>query len=257
MLDPMIDSHCHLDACEDPLEAADPTLAAMITVGTSTDSNERALHLANSLDNVWAAVGIHPNDASDAGQATIRERVEEQARKPGVVAIGETGFDTHWDRETLASQRAAFEWHARLAMELDLPLILHVRDAQGSEDASLEANRAIRDAGHPKGVLHCCNGHPGLLETGLELGWMVSFAGNLTYPSAERLREAARQVPGERLLVETDSPYLAPVPQRGKRNTPAFVRHTAQRLAEIRGESLERLEGTLDANARRLYGLGG
>ena len=256
MLTPMIDSHCHLDSCEDPLAAADPSLAAMVTVGTSVESNDQAIELAARIPNVWAAVGIHPNDASDAEDESLRERVEEQARAARVVAIGETGFDNHWDRETLTSQRAAFEWHARLAMDLDLPLILHVRDRQGSEAASLEAGRAIREAGHPKGVLHCCNGHQDLLETGLELGWMVSFAGNLTYPSAEPLREAARQVPLERLMVETDSPYLAPVPKRGRRNTPAYVRHTAERLAQVKGVTLERFEEITDANARSFYRLG-
>lgn len=257
MLALMIDSHCHLDSCEDPVAAADPALAAMVTVGTSVDSNDRALHLATTISNVWAAVGIHPNDASDAAEDEVRERVEQQANGSRVVAIGETGFDTHWDRETLASQREAFEWHARLAIQLDLPLILHVRDEQGSEEASLEASRAIREAGHRRGVLHCCNGHEGLLETGLELGWVVSFAGNLTYPSAGSLREAARQVPADRLMVETDSPYLAPVPQRGKRNKPSFVRHTAERLAEVRGETIERIEEVTDANARSFYRLGG
>lgn len=251
----MIDSHCHLDSCEDPVAAADPTLAALITVGTSVAGNEAALRLANALPNVWAAVGIHPNDASDAGDEAARKQVEEQAERPRVVAIGETGFDTHWESETLASQRKAFEWHARLAAELGLPLILHVRDRQGSDDASREAARAIREAGHRQGVLHCFNGHEQLLEVGLELGWMVSFAGNLTFPSAGPLREAASQVPLARLLVETDSPYLAPVPHRGKRNTPAYVRDTARVLAELKGESYERTEEVTEANARRLYHL--
>ena len=253
----MTDSHCHLDSCEDPRAAADPSLAAIITVGTSVDSNARALDLAATIPNVWAAVGIHPNDASAAAEESVRRRVEKQAASPRVVAIGETGFDTHWDDETLESQRAAFDWQAGLAAQLGLPLILHVRDRQGSEDASLEACRALREAGHRQGVLHCFNGHDGLLETGLELDWMVSFAGNLTYPSAEPLREAARRVPSDRLLVETDSPYLAPVPKRGKRNTPAFVRFTAERLAEVRGASAQEIERLTDENARRLYRLGG
>ncbi|HEX7003011.1 MAG TPA: TatD family hydrolase [Trueperaceae bacterium] len=249
----MTDSHCHLDSCDDPAAAADPSLAALVTVGTSVESNERSLRLAATIANVWAAVGIHPNDAGDAADEGVRDRVEEQARGHKVVAVGETGFDTHWDRETLASQRAAFEWHAGLAIELDLPLILHVRDRQGSDEASSEASRAIREAGHRRGVLHCCNGNQPLLETALELDWLVSFAGNLTYPSAEPLREAARLVPLDRLMVETDSPYLAPAPKRGKRNLPTFVRHTAERLAQVRGETLERIEECTDANARRFY----
>ncbi|MEX2534661.1 MAG: TatD family hydrolase [Trueperaceae bacterium] len=251
----MTDSHCHLDACQDPHAAADPELRAMITVGTSAERNDQTLLLAESFNNVWAAVGIHPNEASGAADPNVRRRVEQQAGHQRVVAIGETGFDTHWDRETLASQRAAFEWHAQLAARLDLPIILHVRDRQGSDEASREASRAIREAGHVQGVLHCFNGHADLLEAGLELGWMVSFAGNISYPSAGGLREAAREIPGDRLLVETDSPYLAPVPQRGKRNTPAFVWHTASLLAQLRDASLEQIEDLTDANAALFYRL--
>jgi TatD DNase family protein len=251
----MIDSHCHLDHCPDPLAAADETLRAMITVGTTMERNRVTLELARSIANVWAAVGIHPNEASDTADPKVRNVVEQQAAEPRVVAIGETGFDTHWQEETLVTQHAAFEWHAELAARLELPLILHVRDRQGADDASREAILALRSAGHPIGVLHCFNGHRQLLETGLELGWMVSFAGNLTYRSAEELRTAAGEIPEDRLLVETDSPFLAPIPHRGKRNVPGFVRHTAAFLAQLRGVSEERIEELTDANAERLYRL--
>ncbi|MEX2540514.1 MAG: TatD family hydrolase [Trueperaceae bacterium] len=251
----MIDSHCHLDHCPDPVAAADLALRAMISVGTTVERNRETLQLAERLPNVWAAVGIHPNNASDAVDPQVRRDLEEQALQPHVVAIGETGFDTHWDDESLASQRSAFDWQAELAARLDLPLILHVRDRQGGDDASREASRAMREAGHAKGVLHCFNGDRELLETGLELGWMVSFAGNLTYPSARKLQESAPHIPDERLLVETDSPFLAPVPERGRRNTPAFVRHTAGYLARLRGVTLERLEELTDTNAIRFYRL--
>lgn len=251
----MIDSHCHLDHCPDPIAAADQQLRAMISVGTTVERNRDTLQLAARLDNVWAAVGIHPNNASDAADPELRRAVEEQARQPRVVAVGETGFDTHWHDETLASQRNAFEWQAALAAGLDLPLILHVRDRQGSDEASREASRALRESGHGKGVLHCFNGDSALLETGLELGWMVSFAGNLTYPSAKNLQELAPRIPDERLLVETDSPFLAPVPKRGRRNTPAFVRHTAEFLAQLRGVTIDDLEQVTDANAIRFYRL--
>lgn len=251
----MIDSHCHLDACADPDDAVDPSLRAIVTIGTTLASDERALDLARRHPNVWAAVGIHPNDASDADDAAVRASVEALANQPRVVGIGETGFDTYWDGETLESQRRAFDWQADLARRLDAALILHVRDAQGKEDASIAAAAAIREAGHGRGILHCFNGHMGLLETGLELGWMVSFAGNLTFKSAQPLRDAALEVPEDRLLVETDSPYLAPVPMRGKRNTPAYVRHTARTLADVRGVPLEQLEAALDRNAAHVYGL--
>lgn len=255
MLGLMIDSHCHLDRCEDPGTAADPSLTAMVSVGTSVESNAQTLELASNIANVWAAVGIHPNSAALARDAVNREAVERQAQRPEVVAIGETGFDTHWEDETLASQRSAFDWHAEIAARLDLPLILHVRDRQGSDDASREAIGAIREAGHHKGVLHCFNGHPQLLEAGLALGWMVSFAGNLTYKNARTIQDAAREIPEDHLLVETDSPFLAPVPFRGKRNTPAWVRHTSDFLAHLRGVEPASIEELTEANAIRFFRL--
>lgn len=251
----MTDTHCHLDHCADPVAAADPTLAALITVGTTVDRNETALELAEALPNVWAAVGIHPNNAGDARDPGTRERVEAQARNPRVVAIGETGFDTHWRRASLEEQRHAFDWQARLARALDKPLILHVRDREGAEDASLAAAAALAETGWRRGILHCFNGHPGLLEVALGLGWFVSFAGNLTYKSARALHAAAREVPAERLLVETDSPYLTPVPLRGQPNRPANVRLTAAFLAELRGAPTEEVEALTDENARRVYDL--
>lgn len=250
----MIDTHCHLDMCRDPEAAADNDLAAMVTVGISVDRSLAALELARRHARVHAAVGIHPNSASDAADARVRNAIESLALDPHVVAVGETGFDTHWEDETLQSQRAAFDWHADLARRTGLPLILHVRDRQGTDGASQAAAEAIRDAGWDRGILHCSNGHPRLLEVGLELGWHVSFAGNLTYKSATDLRRAAADVPLDRLLVETDSPYLTPEPRRGSRNEPANVRLTAAVLADVRGMALAELEGVLDANARRVYG---
>ncbi|CAN5884362.1 TatD family hydrolase [soil metagenome] len=250
----MTDSHCHLDACADPAAAADPTLRALVSVGTSLESCRTTLGLAEEHDNVWAAVGIHPNDASDATDDAVRAVFDELAHHPKVVAIGETGFDTYWNKETLDTQRAAFEWQAALAAELDKPLILHVRDKQGEASASRAAAEMLRQTGYQKGILHCFNGHEGLLETGLALGWYVSFAGNLTFKNAARLQEVARIIPQDRLLVETDSPYLAPVPRRGRPNTPANVRYTAKFLAELRGEAEAAVEAHTDANAARVYG---
>lgn len=251
----MTDSHCHLDRCADPREAADPTLTALVTVGTDAERSRVAVALAHELPNVWAAVGVHPTDAAEAADPAARAEIERLARDDRVVAIGETGVDLYWDAASLETQRAAFAWQADLAATVDKPLILHVRDKQGREEASLAAARWIEEAGHHRGVLHCFNGHPGLLRAGLELGWMVSFAGNLTYRNAEPIRAAARDVPLDRLLVETDSPFLAPEPHRGKRNRPAHVRHTAAYLAELRGLEPARLEALTDANAARLYGL--
>ncbi len=251
----MIDSHCHLDRCEDEKSAADPTLHALVTVGTDLERSRAAVAATRRYPNVFAAVGVHPNAAGKAADPATRQGIEELATDPLVVGIGETGFDTHWDDATPAEQSAAFEWQADLARRTGKALILHVRDGQGRNDASSRAAEAIEAAGHGRGVLHCFNGSKELLEVGLALGWMVSFAGNLTYRSAEALREAALLVPEDRLLVETDAPYLAPVPHRGKRNVPAFVRHTAAFLAELRGMPLAALEEVLDRNARALFGL--
>jgi TatD DNase family protein len=253
----MIDTHCHLDYCPDLKQAADPTLTAMVSIGTNVERCQKTLELTQTYPNVWAAVGIHPNNASDAKNLEIREQIEAMALRPRVVGIGETGFDTHWDDETLETQRESFLWQADLAKRLDKPLILHVRDKQGKEDASLEAALMLREAGHKKGILHCFNGHPRLLETGLELGWMVSFAGNLTYPKAKELHETAKTISKDRLLVETDSPFLSPIPKRGEKNVPANVRYTAAFLASLRNESVAEVEIYTDANAKRIYKLGG
>jgi TatD DNase family protein len=249
----MIDTHCHLDYCADPHVAADKTLAAMVSIGTNIERCHKTLELARTHPNVWAAVGIHPNNASDAKDPEVRQKIEAMALHPKVVAIGETGFDTHWDDETLETQRESFLWQADLARRLDKPLILHVRDKQGKEDASLETARMLREANYGKGILHCFNGHQKLLETGLELGWMVSFAGNLTYPKAKELHEAAKIISNDRLLVETDSPFLSPIPKRGEKNVPANVRYTAAFLADLRNERLEDVEVYTDANAKRMY----
>ncbi len=227
----------------------------MVTVGTDLQRSQAALAAALRHHNVYAAVGVHPNDASRASDEATRTGVEELAAHPLVVAIGETGFDRYWDDETPEAQAAAFEWQADLARRTDKALILHVRDKQGQTEAHRSARDAILSAGHRRGVLHCFSGDEGLLEAGLSLGWMVSFAGNLTYRSAENLRELAKVIPADRLLVETDAPYLAPMPNRGKRNVPAWVRHTAEVLADVRGVPLAELEPVLDANAERLFGL--
>lgn len=254
----MIDAHCHLDRCADTHAAVDPTLAAIVTVGTSLERSRMAVELATRYPNVHAAIGVHPNESSSLFDDGVREGLEELVSHERVVAIGETGFDDHWKDETLEAQTQAFDWHAALAAAKGKALILHVRDAQGSETASLAAAEGVMRAvalGVTRGVLHCFNAHPALLEAGLEAGWWFSFAGNLTYRSAGTIRAAAAELPLDRLVVETDSPYLAPEPLRGKPNVPANVRHTAARLAEVLGIPPGDLETRLDANARELYAL--
>jgi len=250
----VIDSHCHLDYCDDPL-AVDPSLTAIISVGTTLVRCRATVALAERFANVWAVVGIHPNDAFEAQEAEVRTEIAALARHPKVVAIGESGFDDYWDRVDQATQRQSLRWQAELAAELDKPLILHVRDKQNGEQSSKAAAAMLRELGWHKGVLHCFNGHPELLEAGLTLGWSVSFAGNLTYPGAQALHAVAKALPADRLLVETDSPFMTPVPKRGQRNVPANVRYTAAFLAALRGETSEQIEAVTDRNATRLFGL--
>ena len=251
----MIDAHCHLDTCADPA-AVDTGLSAIVSVGTDPASCRATLALAEQHPHVWAVLGVHPNSA-DKATPKARGEIEGLAEHAKVVGVGETGFDNYWDDVALETQQEVFFWHAALAKRLQKPLVLHVRDKQNQDVASRLARDAILEAGHPQGILHCFNAHGGLLEAGLELGWYVSFAGNLTYKSAKNLQAAAKLIPEARLLVETDSPYLSPEPRRGRRNVPANVRYTAAFLAELRGTDLEEFETILDANARAVYGLPG
>lgn len=255
----MIDTHCHLDRLGEPTTAAEEGLGALITVATGPDRIAAAL-AATADPGTFAVIGIHPNEATVALDPVGRAAVEAALTHPRVVGVGETGVDLYWDRVPLATQLTAFRWQGGLARDHDLPLVLHVRDAEGArwgagDDASRATADMIVELAHRRGVLHCTNGHPDLVATALDHGWYVSFAGNLTYPKAEAVREAATAVPEDRLLVETDAPYLAPVPHRGRGNRPAFVRHTATELAQLRGVDVADLERSLDANARRAFGL--
>jgi TatD DNase family protein len=251
----MTDTHCHLDYCDNPNQAADPRLTTIVSIGTNVERCQKTLALAETHPNVWAAVGIHPNNASDMKSAEIRQAIEGMAKHPKVVGIGETGFDAYWDDETLETQAESFLWQAALARTHNKALILHVRDKQNHQEASLMACKMLEEASYSKGILHCFNGHPKLLEIGLRLGWMISFAGNLTYKKATELHEVAKTLAKEKILLETDSPFLAPVPKRGQKNQPSYVRYTAAFLAELRGESLEEVESYTDTNAKHIYGL--
>jgi len=252
----VIDTHCHLDRCADLSAALDHDLAAVVTVATERARLAPVLRLAERDPRTYAVVGIHPNDAHEAVDPDVRAEVEAALAHPRVVGVGETGVDLYWDRVSLAQQLAAFRWQGTLAQAHDLPLVLHVRDPQGGDDpASRAAAATLAELGHARGVLHCTNGHPELLAVALDLGWHVSFAGNLTYPKATAVRAAALAVPAGRLLVETDAPYLAPVPHRGRPNVPAHVRLTATELARLRGVDAADLERQLDANARALFRL--
>lgn len=244
----LVDTHCHL---MDPAfgadreavlqRAGDAGLAAMLLVGYDLASSRDAINFARQLPGTRAAVGIHPNSAAEASAADFAA-LAELARSPEVVAIGETGLDNYREFTPPARQREAFNWHLALADELDLPIIIHNREA----DADI---LAIASSARVRGVLHCFSSHDvAYLQHMLALGFYVSFAGPLTFKKATRTREMAARVPTDRLLVETDCPYLAPEPHRGRRNEPAFVRDTATCLAGVVGTSLDELTTTLWAN---------
>ena len=235
----LVDTHAHLmdpafDADHDEVlaRARNAGVARLVLVGYDLSSSRAAVHLARQIGWARAAVGIHPNLAAEASDADFRA-IAELADAPEVVGIGETGLDYYRDNTPPERQREAFHWHMQLAEQLELPAIVHNRQA----DEDVSSIVAEHTAG---GVLHCFSSDdPHYLERMLELGYFVSFAGTLTFKNATALRSMAARVPLERLLVETDCPYLAPSPRRGQRNEPAFVRHTAACLAEILGVSFD------------------
>ena len=248
----MIDSHTHLDLGSIPVdEAVGAALEAgvrrLLTVGTGIESCRAALEAAERHDGVWAAVGVHPNSAGDYDDATARE-LAALAGHPRCAAIGETGLDYYRAGAEREVQRHAFLGHAALARSTGKPLIVHTRDADQDTLDLL--------AGHADGlevVLHCFS-MPARLEECLERGYWISFAGNCTYPRNSELGESVARVPLDRLLVETDAPYLSPQPVRKHRNQPAFVTHTARFVAERRGIAYRDLEAAVEDNAARLFG---
>ena len=248
----MIDTHAHLDACdEDAAELLVRARAAgvtrVVTIGTGIDSCHAALAIADEHEGVTAALGIDPHQAATAEAGRVDE-LRELLTRPSVVAVGETGLDGHYGADTLPEQRLLFEAHLALAEALGLPVVIH------SRAASVETAAAL--ALFPGTVILHCFSEPALLDPALEWGYYVSFAGNVTYPKAVGLREMAARVPADRILAETDSPYLAPQPVRGRRNEPAHVIHTLAVLAAEREETASELERRIDENADRAFGLG-
>ena len=250
----LIDSHCHLDFPEFSPEirevvarAKSVGVARMITISTSVPRYDDYRAIAETHDDVWFTVGTHPHHAHEDREASVAELVA-LARHPRCVAIGEAGLDYHYDRSPRDVAERVFRTHIAAARESGLPLVIHARDAD--EDVA----RILREEsakGAFTAVLHCFTASRALAETGLALGFFVSFSGVLTFKNSEALRDVARWAPLDRLLVETDSPFLAPTPYRGKRNEPAFVVETARKLAEIKGVSeTEIARSTRDATLR-------
>jgi TatD DNase family protein len=247
----VIDTHAHLDAGEDdPAEvlrrAREAGVTRVIAVGSGIDSCRAALDIAEREDGVYAALGIHPHQAG-SDEAGRLDELRELLSSPRAVAVGETGLDHYRDYAPRDRQRALFEAQLALADELDLPVVIHTRAADAETAALLQGFGGTV-------VMHCFSS-PGLLDPALERGWYVSFAGNVTYPNAYDLRASARAVPGNRLLVETDSPYLSPQPRRGRPNEPANVVHTVEALAAARQEDVGALAARIDENADVAFAL--
>jgi TatD DNase family protein len=257
----VIDTHCHLGLCEPDAavlvaDAARVGVARMLTVGIDDAANREAIEAAEAHEGVFAAVGRHPNGASgfDDGAA---ERIEELARHPRVAAVGETGLDYYRDRAPRDDQRHAFRAQIEIARRVGKPLVIHVRDGGATTDGEAldQAFEILRaEATGVEVILHCFSAPPERAFEAAEWGWYCSFAGNVTYPRSDTLRAAAREVPDDLLLVETDAPFLSPQPVRGKPNEPANVVATAEALAEVRGVGYPELEATVEANAARLFG---
>jgi TatD DNase family protein len=248
----VIDTHCHLDHCEPPdAELVDRARAAgvtrLATVGIDPGSVEHALEAARAHEGVVAIVGRHPNSASGFEDADL-EAIERAAGDPVVRAIGETGLDYYRDHAPHEDQRRAFEAQIELARRLDLPLVIHTRAAEDDTFAILRER-----AEGVTVVMHCFSA-PSRLDECVERGYVCSFAGNVTYPKATDLHAAARDIPAELLMVETDSPYLAPQPVRGKPNEPANVVATARHVAELRGVEYAELEAAVERTAARVFG---
>lgn len=224
-------------------------LAALITIGSTYESSLQSITLSEKYDIVYASIGIHPHDAASFTENMILD-LTQWAKKAKVVAIGETGLDYYYNHSPQPTQREVFGHHIRLSRETGLPLIVHSRDASG------DTMKMLRTAGVNKGVMHCFSGDIPMAEEAMALGFYISFAGPVTFRKASRLKETARIIPDEYILVETDAPYLAPEPFRGKRNEPSYMTETVKFLAELREVSFEDMSRITTLNARRLFGIG-
>jgi TatD DNase family protein len=247
----VIDTHCHLDACEEPAaelleRARQAGVERVLAIGINPDSCRHALEAASGEEELYVSVGRHPHEARGFDQSGLEE-IERLAADPKVRAIGEAGLDYHRDHSPREDQRRAFVAQIELARRLGLPLVVHTRAAAEETLELLD-----RHADGVPTVMHCFS-LADRLDACVERGYYCSFAGNLTYPKATELQAAAARVPDGLLLVETDAPFLAPQERRGKPNEPAFVRATAAYLAELRGVGYEALETRLEANAARLF----
>ncbi len=252
----LIDSHCHLDYFT-PLElplvlqrAHEAGVAEMVTIGTTMAQSEKLPAMTEAHRNLWCTVGVHPHHAAEA-PIPSPEVLAQITRHPRVIGIGESGLDYFYDRSPRDIQAENFRANIRGAQLAGVPLVIHARDAD--DDIATILREETGRGGAFALLLHCFSSTRALAEAALDLGGYISFSGILTFPRSSELRDIARDIPADRLLVETDAPYLAPVPLRGKRNEPGYVAHTAKVLAEVRGMTPGELADLTTANFRRLF----
>jgi len=249
----LVDSHCHLDSADFAAEheavvarARAAGVGTMLTIGTRLDEFQGVRAIAEADPDIWCSVGAHPHEAADHADL-LPDQLAALTAHPKVVGIGETGLDFHYDLSPRDTQERVFRAHIAASRATGLPLIIHAREADS------EIARILDEERPPPGVLHCFSSGRALAEAALALGFYVSISGIVTFRNADDLRSIVRDLPLDRLMVETDSPYLAPVPYRGKRNEPAFVKATAAAVAALKGVEPERLAAATSANFFRLF----
>lgn len=252
----LVDSHCHLDFpdfAEDfdgvLSRAGEAGVGTMVTISTHLSKFPQVRAIAEAHDHIWCSVGVHPHEAAPEGQSAP-DRLIAEAAHPRVVAIGETGLDFYYEHSPRGPQEESFRAHIAAARETGLPLIVHTRDADDETIAILTEEYA---AGPFTGLIHCFSSGPYLAEKMQEIGFYISFSGIVTFKKAHDIQEVARTMPLDRILVETDAPYLAPVPKRGKRNEPSYVAHTAAFVAELRGDEPANFARATTDNFFRLF----
>lgn len=250
----IIDSHAHLDSLEDLEDtlkrASEAGVDSVISISSSLKSSLKTLEIARENRNVFAALGIHPHNAIDATQDVL-DKIDEMLSGPEVVAVGETGLDYFYMNSESDEQIKSLIDHIGLGKKHGLPIVVHVRDA----DSDLEQVLKTEDVSERTGVIHCFTGDYEQAKKYLDLGFYISFSGIATFKKSEEIRQAAKNVPEDRILIETDSPYLAPVPYRGKPNEPSYVLHVAETIAQVRGLPLEELARITRANTQKLFNL--
>jgi TatD DNase family protein len=256
----LVDTHAHLDDSrfkEDlalviaRAEAAG--VGAIVTVGTDLESSQQAVALAQRYPGVYAAIGVHPHEASKAGPNTLAE-LARLSQNDAVVAIGEIGLDFHYNFSPPEKQREIFITQLELARQLNKPVVVHDREAHAEMMSILQGFVGATNSQNLRGVLHCFSGDEAMAQQAIEMGFYLSFGGPVTFENARRLQALVRTLPLERILLETDCPYLTPHPHRGKRNEPAYVRLVAERVAMLKGMTFEQVAMRTTTNASRLFG---